>query len=54
MTLKLVLVCCRPKVPNYVVSLDLPPTERWQQIGNERSTQVIFSYTVDVQIYQRV
>jgi len=32
---------CRPKIPNYVVNLDLPPEERWQQIGRERSTQVI-------------
>jgi len=31
---------CRPKIPNYVINLDLPPKQRWQQIGKERSTQV--------------
>lgn len=32
---------CRPEIRNYVVNLDLPPEQRWQQIGRERSAQVI-------------
>lgn len=38
--LVMLLFSYRPEIPNYVVNLDLPPEERWLQIGKERSAQV--------------
>ncbi len=33
---------CRPKIPSYVVNLDLPPAERWNSVAKAKSAEVIF------------
>lgn len=35
----------RANIPNYIVNLDLPPEQRWQQIGRERSVQISYLLT---------
>lgn len=32
--------CCSSKVPSYVINLDLPPEERWNQVGKDYAAEV--------------
>jgi hypothetical protein len=30
----------RTKIPTYVINLDLPPAQRWSQLGKEKAKEV--------------
>jgi acid ceramidase len=40
----------RPKVPTYVINLDLPPLQRWDQLGKERAQQIAHLLTTFKQL----